>query len=253
MADGGSLVIEIANRNLYASYAMQNRAEEVMPGDYVVLAVSDTGSGMAPGVIERAFEPFYTTKETGEGSGLGLSMVYVFAKQSGGHVKIDSEMGQGTMISLYFRRDHSGAAAAREQEHDTTTSPRARPGETILLVEGDVEVRQLTATILSDLGYTVIEAGDGPAAIAAFVHAARVDLLLTDMILPKGMTGQVVADALSRKAKPPKVLYMSGYSTNVVVRNGILDAGVSLLGKPFRRFELARAVRAALDAPRAGG
>ncbi|MSO73570.1 MAG: PAS domain S-box protein [Alphaproteobacteria bacterium] len=251
MPDGGILTIAIANRYLDAGYATQNQIEEVMSGDYVELAISDTGSGMSPVVIERAFEPFFTTKDIGKGSGLGLSMVYGFAKQSGGHIKIDSEVGHGTTVRLYLRRDLSGTALAPAQSGSADAAPRAKPGETILLVEDDAEVRALATNILADFGYTVIEAADGPAAIAAFDRAARVDLLLTDMILPKGMAGNAIADALRRKARPPKVLYMSGYSANVIARNGVLEEGANLIGKPFRRAELARAVRAALDGPRA--
>ena len=206
---------------------------------------------MSPVVIERAFEPFFTTKDIGKGSGLGLSMVYGFAKQSGGHIKIDSEVGHGTTVRLYLRRDLSGTALAPAQSGSADAAPRAKPSETILLVEDDAEVRALATNILADFGYTVIEAADGPAAIAAFDRAARVDLLLTDMILPKGMAGNAIADALRRKARPPKVLFMSGYSANVIARNGVLEEGANLIGKPFRRTELARAVRAALDGPRA--
>jgi CheY-like chemotaxis protein len=213
-----------------------------------MLAVTDTGSGMAPEVREHVFEPFFTTKEVGAGSGLGLSMVYGFVKQSGGHVTVYSEPGEGTTIKLYLPR--STETEATEKKTATDQVPVAR-GETVLVVEDDPEVRTLAVALLSGLGYRIMEAATGPAALEQLGSTARVNLLLTDVMLPGGMNGRELAVEAEQCAPGVPVLYMSGYTEDAILHHGRLDAGAELLQKPFRRADLAGAVRRALDGPSA--
>jgi len=242
MPDGGKLAIETANMQLDDDYAARNA--EVAPGDYVVLVVSNTGSGMAPDVIERAFEPFFTTKGVGKGSGLGLSMIYGFAKQSGGHLKIYSELGHGTTVRLYLPRGKApeGADAA------TAASNESQQGtETILVVEDDPGVRQLAVAQLRSLSYHVLEAADGASAVVLLGGDARIDLLFTDVVMPGGMTGQQLAQEGRRLHPELKVLFTSGYTPDSIIHQGKLEAGVHLLSKPYRRDGLAKKVREVLD------
>jgi CheY-like chemotaxis protein len=199
---------------------------------------------MTPEDREHAFEPFYTTKAVGDGSGLGLAMVYGFVKQSGGHVTIYSEPGEGTTIKLYLPR--STAAAAAEPEAATDAVPAAR-GETVLVVEDDPDLRTLAVALLSNLGYQVMEAGTGAAALEQLASTTRVNLLLTDVMLPGGMNGRELAKEAARRAPGLQVLYMSGYTEDAIMHHGRLEAGAALLPKPFRRADLARATRKALD------
>jgi CheY-like chemotaxis protein len=245
MPTGGKLTIETANTRLDDEYAAHNA--EVTAGDYVVLAVTDTGSGMPPEVLARAFEPFFTTKGIGKGSGLGLSMIYGFAKQSGGHLKIYSEVGHGTTVRLYLPRQASAAAAVAARPASAADHPRG--GETILVVEDDPLVRNFVVFQLRDLGYRVVEAADGPAAEKLLEDGASVDLLLTDVVMPGGMTGRELADRTTRRRPGLKTLYTSGYTEDSIVHHGKLDPGVHFLSKPFRRQDLAVKVRAALDGP----
>jgi len=242
MPDGGRLAIETANTQLDADYAARNA--EVAPGDYVVLAVSDTGSGMAPDVVERAFEPFFTTKEIGKGSGLGLSMIYGFAKQSGGHLKIYSELGHGTTIRLYLPRGETQEVAIAVTS-DGNESQRGT--ETILVVEDDPGVRQLAVVLLRSLGYQVLEAPDGASAVAHLEVDVRIDLLFTDVVMPGGMTGQQLAREGHRLRSELKVLFTSGYTPESIIHQGKLEPGIHLLSKPYRRDGLARKVREVLD------
>jgi CheY-like chemotaxis protein len=242
MPDGGKLAIETANTQLDADYAARNT--EVAPGDYVVLVVSDTGSGMAADVVERAFEPFFTTKGVGKGSGLGLSMIYGFAKQSRGHLKIYSEVGHGTTVRLYLPRGKALETAAAATAASTESQ---RGTETILVVEDDPDVRQLAVTQLRSVGYKVLEAPDGASAISLLGSEARVDLLFTDVVMPGGMTGQQLAQKARRQRPQLKVLFTSGYTPESVVHQGKLDAGIHLLSKPYRRDGLARKIREVLD------
>jgi signal transduction histidine kinase/CheY-like chemotaxis protein len=245
MPDGGKLTIELANAFLDDSYADSHL--EVAPGQYVMLAVSDTGSGMSPEVAARVFEPFFTTKAEGEGTGLGLSQVYGFVKQSGGHIKLYSELSQGTTVKLYLPRSRRPA--------DIAEPPLAGPveggTETILVVEDDAAVREAVVEILSDLGYSVLKAGDAEAALSVLSSGARVDLLFTDVVMP----GPVKTRDLARRAQALlpklKVLYTSGYTANAIIHDGRLDADVLLLSKPYRRDELARRVRRVLGSPTA--
>jgi PAS domain S-box-containing protein len=244
MPHGGKLTIETDNVHLDATYAAHNT--DVMAGDYVALAVTDTGNGMTPEVLARACEPFFTTKEFGKGSGLGLSMIYGFAKQSGGNLKIYSEVGHGTTVRLYMPR-HAAEPAAAAAESRAMAPEQPRGGETILLVEDDPLVRNFVALQLRDLGYRVIEAANGPQARDLLDGDAAIDLLLTDVVMPGGVTGLQVADAAKRRRPNLKTLFTSGYTENSIVHQGRLDAGVHFLSKPFRRQELATKVREALD------
>jgi signal transduction histidine kinase/DNA-binding response OmpR family regulator len=242
MPAGGKLTIETANTLLDESYVATDT--EVAAGQYAMLSISDSGSGMSRQVLERAFEPFYTTKEVGKGTGLGLSMVYGFAKQSGGHVTIYSEPGQGTSVKLYFPR-YTGALA------DGLSTTRAPPpegmsGEAVLLVEDNDDVRAYSASVLNELGYRVMEAADAEAGLAIVRQPGRIDLLFTDVVLP-GRSGRELADE-ARTIRPDlKVLYTTGYSRNAIVHQGRLDVGVHLIGKPFTFDQLAQRLRDVLD------
>lgn len=242
MPEGGKLTIETGNVHLDDDYASSNA--EVAPGDYVMMAVTDTGSGMPPEVLAHVFEPFFTTKDVGKGTGLGLSMIYGFAKQSGGHAKIYSEVGHGTTVRLYLPRltnqsiGSSPAAAAASQEGG---------GETILVVEDNPDVRRLVLRQLRDLGYEVIEAANGPQALRILDDGASIDLLFTDVVMPGGMTGRQLAEAAKARCPGLKTLFTSGYTEDSILRLGKLDPGVRLLSKPYRKHELATRIREALD------
>ncbi|MEY3306434.1 MAG: hypothetical protein RLZZ413_472, partial [Pseudomonadota bacterium] len=243
MPDGGKLTIETANASLDEAGTADS---DVEPGDYVQLSVTDTGTGMVPEVLERAFEPFFTTKSEGLGSGLGLSLVYGFVTQSGGHIRTCSEPGIGTCFTLFFPRSLSidTADLPGRTEADATGG-----NEHILVVEDDDHVREHLVTQLKLLGYDVAFATNGQGAFDYLATGARVDLVLTDVIMPGGMNGRQLADA-ARKLRPGlRVLYTSGYSENAIVHHGRLDKGVELLSKPYRRQELAAKLRKVLDAP----
>lgn len=241
MPEGGKITIETANIAVDDSYAADHR---INAGQYVMLAVSDTGQGMSSEVQEKAFEPFFTTKEQGKGSGLGLSMVYGFARQTGGHVRIYSEAGAGTTVRLYVPRADGEMEIAKPQD---TAVPIQSGGEHILVVEDDDLVRRHTVTSLQNLGYSVTECANGAAALTYLDAGEQFDMLLTDVMLPGGMTGKQVADEAQQRASGLKVLFMSGYTENAIVHHGRLDRGVQLLGKPFRLADLARKVREVLD------
>jgi len=244
MPDGGKLTIETANARLDDDYAAAQA--DVTPGQYVMLAVTDTGTGMPPEVREHVFEPFFTTKEVGHGSGLGLSMVYGFVKQSGGHVTVYSEEGEGTTIKIYLPRSAGAGDVERKPAMDEV--PVAQ-GETVLVVEDDPDVRTLAVALLSKLGYQIMEAATGAAALAELGTTTRVNLLLTDVVLPGGMNGRELATEIARRVPGIQVLYMSGYTEDAIMHHGRLDADAKLLQKPFRRADLARAVRSVLDGP----
>ncbi|MEX2618548.1 MAG: PAS domain-containing protein [Alphaproteobacteria bacterium] len=241
MPDGGRLMIETANVTLDDKYATAQA--EVTPGQYVMLAVSDTGTGMTPEVRKRVFEPFFTTKGVNRGTGLGLSMVFGFAKQSGGHATIYSEIGRGTTVKLYLPRTVEPETAPYEPAE---AIPRAK-GETVLVVEDDAAVRSIAVTLLANLGYGVLEACDGGTAIAVSADAPRIDLLLTDVVLPGGMNGPRVSAAVRRFHPGIRTLYMSGYAESAIIHHGRLDDGVVVLQKPFRKAELAQRAREALE------
>jgi PAS domain S-box-containing protein len=242
MPEGGRLTLETSNAHLDELYAATHA--ELRPGQYVALSISDTGHGMDTDTITRAFEPFFTTKPVGKGTGLGLSQVYGFVKQSGGHVKIYSEIGHGTTVKVYLPRITDAGAHAEEEE-----SPAIPEGEseTILVVEDDDDVRTYSVEILRELGYRVLEAADGPSAMRLLERQARVDLLFTDVVLPSGMTGAQVA-AQARAIKPDlKVLFTTGYARNAIIHHGRLDKGVELITKPFTYADLAAKIRNVLD------
>jgi PAS domain S-box-containing protein len=239
MPDGGRLTIETANRWLDARAA---RERELPPGQYVSLCVSDTGTGMAPDVIAHAFDPFYTTKPLGMGTGLGLSMIYGFAKQSGGQVRIYSEYGQGTMVCIYLPR-HLGDEAADDPMPSAPPAMQARQGETVLVVDDEPTIRMLVTDVLDEFGYHAIEAGDGAAAMKVLESTARIDLLVTDVGLPGGMNGRQVADAARTLRPGLKVLFVTGYAENAVVGGGHLEPGMQVLTKPFAMDDLATRIR----------
>jgi PAS domain S-box-containing protein len=243
MPDGGKLTIEAANVYLDEKYAAD---AEVAPGQYVGIFVSDTGTGMTPDVAEKAFDPFFTTKEIGQGTGLGLSQVHGFIKQSGGHVKIYSEVGVGTTIKLYLPRDVS-----RDRDDETRTASASIPqakGETVLVVEDEADVRSFTVETLRELGYRVIEAADAGAGLRLLDAHREISLLLTDVGLPGGMNGRQLAEEARLRRRGLKVLYMSGYARNAIVHEGRLDRGVEFIMKPFTYDGLAAKIRHVLDA-----
>jgi CheY-like chemotaxis protein len=241
MADGGKLTIETGNAYLDDAYARSHA--EVEPGQYVMVALSDTGTGMPPEVAARVFDPFFTTKPTGKGTGLGLSQVYGFIKQSRGHVKIYSEVGAGTTVKIYLPRAVDGVAPAEP----SMAPPLALSGndEVVLVVEDDPLMRKFTAEAVSELGYTVLEAENAAAALAILEQRRDVALLFTDVVMPD-VNGRKLADEACRKCPALKVLYATGYTANAVVHGGILDAGVHLLGKPFTMEQLASKLRSVL-------
>jgi PAS domain S-box-containing protein len=239
MPDGGRITIETSNR-LIDRYAA--RQLDLPEGEYLSLGVSDTGTGMSPDVVAKAFEPFFTTKPFGEGTGLGLSMIYGFAKQSGGQVRIYSEVGEGTTVWIYLPR-HLGGTEEDECLPEKEIPEPARQGETVLLVDDEAMVRMLIADVLGEAGYTVLEAGDGSAGLRVLQSDARIDLLVTDVGLPGGMNGRQMADA-ARAGRPNlKVLFITGYAENALFCNGRLEAGMSILTKPFEIDTLAGRIR----------
>ncbi len=250
MPEGGVLTIETGNVVLDGGYAA--RSPDVAPGQYMLLTVSDTGIGMPPEVVMRAFEPFFTTKETGKGSGLGLSMVYGFVKQSGGHITIYSEPRHGTTVKIYLPPARGTAESSGAIVADAGGEMPRGKAETVLVVEDDVDVRRLATLLLRDLGYTVIEASDGPMGLSVFADHPEVRLLLTDIVLPRGMNGAVLAERIRAQRPNLPVLFMSGYAENSIIKTGIVYPGVKLINKPFRKAELARKVRQALDSAGAG-
>jgi len=245
MAGGGRLTIETANVDIDDVEVAQRL--EVLPGHYVLVAVSDDGDGMTEEVRRHAFEPFYTTKDVGKGSGLGLSMVYGFIKQSGGHVTLYSEVGQGTTIKIYLPRADDATPTPAQAAPATAAVQGA---ETILLVEDDERVRGYVAEQLRELGYRVVQAANGPEALLALEHSPDVALLFTDVVMPGGLNGRQLADEALRRRPDLKILFTTGYTQNAIVHHGRLDPGVELLGKPFTRVALARKVRAVLGKAR---
>ncbi len=241
MPDGGRLVIETANTVLDEAYAAANL--DVTPGQYVAIAVTDSGVGMAPEVVEKAFDPFFTTKPVGEGTGLGLSMIYGFAKQSGGHVKIYSEVGQGTTIKLYLPRADAAVTAERQRPSE---APQGQ-GETVLVVEDDPGVRLIVTEVLDELGYQHLEAADGREAVRILQSQVPIDLLITDVGLPN-MNGRQLAE-VARETRPRlKVLFVTGYAEKAAVRHGFLEEGMDMLTKPFALDALGTKIREMIEA-----
>ena len=246
MPNGGKLTVETTNAHLDRDYAMRNTG--VSAGQYVLISISDSGTGMDSSTAERAFDPFFTTKDVGKGTGLGLSMVYGFVKQSGGHLKIYSELGEGTTIKVYLPRHHGPLDESDDRSADQR-APEGVDGETILVCEDDEDVRAFSAQALRDLGYRVIEAADGAAALRLIeADDGQIDLLFTDVVLPGGLDGRAVAERARQLRPDLKVLFTTGYARNAIVHQGRLDPGVELLSKPFAYADLAARVRDLLDA-----
>ena len=242
MPDGGRLTIETANRWLDEPAAAER---DLPPGPYVSLRVGDTGTGIPPEVIANAFDPFFTTKPLGQGTGLGLSMIYGFVRQSGGQARIQSEPGRGTSVCLDLPR-HTGAAEPASPAPAPAEAPRPVRGETVLVVDDEPTVRMLVAEVLGDLGYAAVEAHDGAAGLRVLQSEARVDLLVTDVGLPGGMNGRQLADA-ARVGRPGlKVLFITGYAETAVVGDGQLDPGMHVMTKPFAMDAFASRIRALL-------
>ncbi|OWV67882.1 hybrid sensor histidine kinase/response regulator [Rhizobium sp. R339] len=244
MPGGGHLTIETANTELDERYARMH--SEVDAGQYVMVSITDTGTGMSPDVIDRAFDPFYTTKGPGKGTGLGLSQVYGYIKQSRGHIKIYSEIDRGTTVKIYLPR-HVGAADARSAG-SSQPIPQGSANDTILVVEDDEHVRTMTAESLHELGYTVLQAGSGTEALLILEKNAAVDLIFTDIVMPE-MSGRQLADIVEERWPAIRILYTTGYTRNAIVHNGVLDHGVSLLAKPFSLEQLAHKIRDILNVP----
>lgn len=238
MPDGGRLTIETGNRWLDERAAAQRG---LPPGQYVSLCVSDTGTGMSPDVVARAFDPFFTTKPLGQGTGLGLSMVYGFAGQSGGAVRIYSEVGKGTMICIYLPR-HAAEDHSSDIPADAGPAPAATGVHTILVVDDEPLVRMVAVEILEELGYEVLEASDGPSALKMLDARPTIDLLVTDVGLPNGMNGRQLADAVRVQRPGLNVLFVTGYAENAVLNHGHLDHGMEVVTKPFTADVLARRV-----------
>ncbi|MDB5467015.1 MAG: hypothetical protein JWQ46_1777 [Phenylobacterium sp.] len=244
MPEGGRLTIETSNVYLDEAYVAAV-TEPVPAGQYVMIAVTDTGCGMSPDTLVRVFEPFFTTKPTGKGTGLGLSQVYGFVRQTGGYIRVYSEVDQGTTVKIYLPR----LAADRPEAADEPEPAEAVDGghETILVVEDHEDLRAYSTAVLRDLGYHVVEARNGRAALEALQMTRHVDLLFTDVVLPDGMDGRRLADEARKQRPGLKVLYTTGYTRNAIVHNGRLDPGVQLVPKPFTYQGLASKVRRILD------
>ena len=242
MENVGRLTIETSNAHLDDAYARDN---DISPGQYVSFVVTDTGLGMPADVIDRAFEPFFTTKTVGKGTGLGLSQVYGFCRQSNGHVKIYSEANVGTTIRIYLPR-FTGTAASASLSAEDGEIPCAREGETILVAEDEEAVRRVSAEALRDLGYTILEASDGEAALAILAERSDVQMLFTDVVMP-GMNGRELYDRARISQPKLSVVYTTGYSRNAIIHNGVVDPDVQFLQKPFTVAQLARKMRSAFD------
>jgi CheY-like chemotaxis protein len=227
MPDGGTLTIATGNADLDRSNPA--RTPDMLPGEYVHISVSDDGIGMTPEILGRAFDPFFTTKPMGQGTGLGLSMIYGFARQSEGYAKIDSAPGRGTTVHLYLPR-HRGVPAV---DDESVAHPLHRAGGgTVLVVEDEAVVRGLVVEVLRELGYRTLEAADGPAGLEILMGAGQIDLLVTDIGLP-GLNGRQVADAARLRRPGLKVLLMTGYAENATLAKGVLEAGMEMMTKPF--------------------
>jgi CheY-like chemotaxis protein len=245
MPEGGKLTIETQNTHLDESYTSHN--PEVSAGQYAVICISDTGVGMDAETAAKAVEPFFTTKEVGRGTGLGLSMVYGFVKQSGGHIKIYSEPGEGTTVKMYLPR--LLGTFHEQADEPLFGAVEAQGSESILVCEDDEDVRAYSVEVLRELGYSVLEAANGNAALATLQANGSVDLLFTDVVLPGGMTGADLAREAAKLRPGIKTLFTTGYARNAIVHHGRLDAGVDLLTKPFSYADLAAKVRDILDRP----
>ena len=253
MPNGGKITIETSNAYLDEEYVSQ--FGDIKAGQYVLLSVSDNGTGIAPEIMERIFEPFFTTKGVGKGTGLGLAMIHGFAKQSGGHVRIYSETGQGTTFKAYFPRHtttEGRAAVPRERKDDAAEMPRARATETILVVEDNAGVREFAVELLKGLGYQVLQAENAEAALQLLIAGPRLDLVFTDIVMPGAYNGRELADKIRAMYPAVPILFTTGFTRNAVVHNGRLDANVELIHKPYAQLQLARKLREIIDARQRG-
>jgi signal transduction histidine kinase/CheY-like chemotaxis protein len=245
MPDGGRIIVETANRTLDAEAA---RALDMPAGQYLCLCVTDTGTGMSADVMAKAFDPFFTTKPLGQGTGLGLSMIYGFTKQSGGQVRVQSQVGQGTEICIYLPR-YRGATQHNHDDAQSTSTPFAKASETILIVDDEPSVRLLLKDILNDLGFSLLEAADSVEGLEVLRSGAKIDLLITDVGLPGGMNGRQMADA-GREIRPQlKTLFITGYAENSVIGSNQLGPGMQVLTKPFAVDTLVSRVSGLMAAP----
>ncbi|CAJ0894159.1 response regulator [Ralstonia flatus] len=251
MRGGGVLTIAANNVTLDSAQAQAQGRGQLTPGDYLVFSVTDTGVGMPPEVVEHVFEPFFTTKPDGHGTGLGLSMVFGFVKQSGGHIAIDSAVGRGTTVQLYFPRSTEAAPDDALDLRDTVVTPMGGR-ETILVVEDDTDVRLTAVDMLTQLGYRVLTAANGEAALELMNSGTPIDLLFTDVIMPGPIKGGELSIRAAQRVPPLPVLLVSGYTRDEILRDGRLPPGVTLLDKPYRRDDLARMVRNVLNNSRTG-
>jgi CheY-like chemotaxis protein len=245
LPSGGKLTIETANCYLDQAY-VDGLTEPVSVGQYVMIAVADSGVGMDRSTLERAFEPFFTTKGVGKGTGLGLSQVYGFVRQSAGHVKIYSELGEGTTVKIYLPRQIG------DEEHPEAIELASAPGgaigaETILVVEDDDTLRLYAVEVLNDLGYSVLAAANAAAALDIIGRGHEIDLLFTDVVMPGAMNGRQLVDEAKRRRPGLKVLFTTGYARNAIVHQGRLDRGVEMIGKPYTFQELGARIRILLD------
>jgi CheY-like chemotaxis protein len=248
MPNGGHLTIETANSYLDEAYARQ--FGDVTPGQYVLLSITDTGGGIPADLMRRVFEPFFTTKGHGQGSGLGLAMVHGFVKQSGGHIRIYSEINEGTTVKIYLPRlGQAAEVAANPEEMPQRAAPvvSAPSSETILLVEDNEDVRDYARSALEELGYKVLVAQDGPGALRIVNNGAHIDLLFTDIVLPGGMNGRQLSQEVLKARPGLAVLYTTGYTPNAIIHHGRLDPGVQLLSKPYTQDDLSRKIRQVLE------
>ncbi|MGH9895732.1 MAG: ATP-binding protein, partial [bacterium] len=243
MLHGGTLTIETANRQFDEPVVVQGA--EIAAGRYVTLFVSDAGIGMTPEIMARAFDPFFTTKEPGKGTGLGLSMVYGFVKQSGGHIRIYSEVGIGTTVKIHLPAAELTEGASDEARETHSEAPSGQ--EVVLVVEDDESVQQTIVAMLQSLGYRVLTAGDGPSALKVFEANGQIDLLLTDVIMPGKLNGPALAREVIKRQPTVRVLYMSGYTENAFASGGPQGTEIDWLAKPFTKADLARKVRSILD------
>jgi PAS domain S-box-containing protein len=244
MPDGGRLTIETANTWLDERGA---RERDMQPGQYVAICVTDTGTGMAPDVVERAFDPFYTTKPVGHGTGLGLSMIYGFAKQSGGQARIYSEISVGTTVRIYLPR-YQGEVGQEVAQANLAQAPRAEIGETVLIVDDEPTVRMLVTDVLAELGYAAIEAADSQSGLKVLQSDVRIDLLITDVGLPGGLNGRQMADAARQRRPDLRVLFITGYAENAALGDGHLEPGMHVLTKPFTMDVLGRRIKSIITA-----
>ncbi len=249
MPDGGELLIETANTVLRdrRGRAKEWPPQDVPPGDYMALSVADTGTGMAPDVLARAFDPFFTTKPMGQGTGLGLSMVYGFVQQSGGHVRLRSEAGHGTTVAIYLPRHLGAAAGVAVTDSAVPLLAAVATNGVVLLVEDEPDVQMVVRDILSDLNYMVLNAESGQAGLDIVASGVRIDLLLTDVGLPGGMNGRQLADAARKQRPGLKVLFITGYAENAAASDGWMKEGMQVMTKPFALNTLAAKVQSILN------